>query len=188
MGTLVHELLERVDLKQDSIEFGSCESCPYVTENLVDEKTIIEAIRLVNQLLQSDLKKELLEAKHLYREVDFILKWKIEGEEESSEKIIFGQIDCLFQSQDGHWHIWDYKTGSLHQGQHEKLIRDYELQMTIYSLAVKQLFSTLPESVCLISIQESVEQIPVELTAEKIEEITARVNQSIQSVEKTVGV
>ena len=96
--------------------------------------------------------------------------------DDSPPFIISGTIDCLFESADGTWTVLDYKTGVRDRSTPAaELIADYEIQLGLYALAVREFLQRLPDKIELAYIRNGVYRIPFEPTASNLEQITARV-------------
>jgi ATP-dependent exoDNAse (exonuclease V) beta subunit len=53
-------------------------------------------------------------------------------------RYLHGFIDCLYQDMHGRWRLLDYKTNRARAGDVPQLVRRYELQMLVYSLACER--------------------------------------------------
>ncbi len=90
--------------------------------------------------------------------------------------VISGTIDCLFESADGAWTVLDYKTGVRESSTPAaELIADYEIQLGLYALAVRQFLRRLPDRIELVFIRNGVDRVPFHPTESNLEQITARV-------------
>jgi ATP-dependent exoDNAse (exonuclease V) beta subunit len=235
VGTLVHSVLERINFAE-----------PGRMEALVDAgmATLIEsgdveirdaALGRLRRLLESDLPAELAGAKRIFRELDFLLRWPVdglagasrdaeeallgkpavapraqtgsgisasaravqrslfdvppasaEGDSRAAEApiavTISGQIDCLYQTAGGQWRIIDYKTGRLPAGGIEATKGEYELQVALYALAVRELIGSLPERAELVLLQRDVRRVPIELSERFLAQASRRIDTAIAEI------
>jgi RecB family exonuclease len=95
-----------------------------------------------------------------------------------SENVIAGTIDCLFESADGKWLILDYKTGIRDRSTSPaELLADYEIQLGLYALAVRELIGRVPDQIELVFVRQGVDRVVFEPTAERLADVVSRVNQ-----------
>ena len=55
-----------------------------------------------------------------------------------------GQIDLVFQANDGQWIILDYKTNMISPSEKAVLAKQYELQLALYALIFRELYGEAP--------------------------------------------
>jgi len=60
-----------------------------------------------------------------------------------------GQIDLILRGRDGSLKVVDYKTSRIDASEVEERAADYELQLRIYALAVRDIFGRAPGGACL---------------------------------------
>jgi ATP-dependent helicase/nuclease subunit A len=60
-----------------------------------------------------------------------------------------GQIDLILEGADGDLKVVDYKTSRIEAAEVEGRAADYELQLRIYALAVRDIFGRAPRAACL---------------------------------------
>lgn len=94
-----------------------------------------DAERQIRTLRESRFAREAAEGRAL-REVPFALA--------RSGTTLRGQIDLVVERRDGGLLVVDYKTSRIGAGEVEEKAADYELQLRIYALAVKETFGRLP--------------------------------------------
>jgi ATP-dependent exoDNAse (exonuclease V) beta subunit len=200
LGHLVHSALERIDFQnpQDvaTLIAAGCGS----SERHVDEATRAAAIACVVNVLRSPLGRELATARQIHREIEFLLPLPphpgrastfpplhqggpggVSSAGESPPIIISGTIDCLFESADGGWTIFDYKTGIRQSDTPAAaLLADYEIQLGLYALAVEQLIHRLPDRIELVFMRTGVDRIAFEPTAARLEGMIDRVARAIE--------
>ncbi len=60
-----------------------------------------------------------------------------------------GVIDCLYQDHDGRWHVIDYKTNRVSAESLSTVARKYQMQMSVYALAVEKILREPPMELTL---------------------------------------
>ncbi|HXV19238.1 MAG TPA: 3'-5' exonuclease, partial [Candidatus Omnitrophota bacterium] len=80
-------------------------------------------------------------ARRVYPELPFIYK--------TGRGILKGQIDLVFEGQDGRWVVLDYKTNRIETAEKEALARSYELQVSLYAFVFWKLYGTAPAKTVL---------------------------------------
>jgi CRISPR/Cas system-associated exonuclease Cas4 (RecB family) len=80
-----------------------------------------------------------------------------------------GQIDLVLRGRDGGLKIVDYKTSRIEASEVEKKAADYELQLRIYALALRDLFDRAPDAACLHFLHPDVIR-EVDVSAAALEE------------------
>ena len=85
---------------------------------------------MVASFWKSPIGRRLRTAKHVYREMPFLLK--------VDQTEISGTMDLVFEGADGEWEVVDYKSSSPPAGPHDDLRPDYRLQLGLYALAARQ--------------------------------------------------
>jgi ATP-dependent helicase/nuclease subunit A len=200
LGTLVHSAFERIDFQNPQALRELIDGCCKMSGAQV-EQSMREAIAVcAENLLASPLRADLAAARQLHREIDFLLPFCSAGNCETASPplhkggargvpsdpttiIISGTIDCLFESADGKWHVLDYKTGIRERSAPTaELLADYEIQLGLYALAVRDLIGRLPDKVELVFVQQGVDRIVFELTDGKLGEVIDRINLVVSRV------
>ena len=200
LGTLVHQALERINFAQPQDVSNIVERCEHSGGRAIDEKVKTLAELCVRRLLDSPLGKELAIARSIHREIDFLLTVPqlVDGALQETEQkpgetsgeatgasigVISGTIDALVENDQGEWLVFDYKTGDL--GSHsdeQKLLDAYDIQLGIYSLAIRQYLGRLPTRVDLVFFRPEVRRISFEPTEERLIAVWKR---TIEAFEKT---
>ena len=147
-GTLLHLLLSRVDLHEDI----TMDYLNRLVAELEAKKFIAagsaEGISLqgILDFFHSPLGKRFLAADDTkrYRELPFITALDSHLLDETlpqGEKnvLVQGVIDCLWQEDDGHWVLVDYKSDRISQGQTHLILERYSGQMQLYRYAVENI-------------------------------------------------
>jgi ATP-dependent helicase/nuclease subunit A len=97
--------------------------------------TVAEARKLLENFQNSPIYQWVSQARQLHREVPFVFK--------TSQRVVHGIIDTLFQHADGSWVVVDYKT-SFVAGANDSVIvldehaRRFHLQVGAYAEAVRE--------------------------------------------------
>ena len=83
--------------------------------------------------------------------------------------VLRGQIDLVLRGRDGSLTIVDYKTSRIDASGVEEKAADYELQLRIYALAVRDIFGRAPGRACLHFLHPDVVR-EVDVSAAALEE------------------
>jgi ATP-dependent helicase/nuclease subunit A len=137
LGALVQAVLERIDVRRQE---GVADLCQYLAPqfSLVQPaEAAAAAATAVEQFLRTPRAAELAAAKVVRREVEFMLPWTA-GAGGFAGRYLHGFIDCLYQDMHGRWRLLDYKSNRAAAGDVPQLVRRYELQMLVYSLACER--------------------------------------------------
>jgi len=135
LGTLYHRCMELLDFAD-----------PQANEDLIAravwEMDLDDAVNpdelagelgeMISRFSQHDLWGRLASAKHIYRELDFVLT--------AGQLTLCGQIDLLYCDDRGSWHVVDYKSDRVSGDQIARRAGNYELQMLAYSIAAGRHF------------------------------------------------
>lgn len=144
IGTAVHRVLERVDLRTGHGvgELAAEEAARCGLPGRADEVR-----RLAEAALGADIVRRAAAAKKLYREVPFAFK--------AGGTLLEGIIDLAFE--DAGIHIVDYKTDAVAEGEAEAALaahaEGYRLQVGAYALAVREAFGQAPQSATLLFLR-----------------------------------
>jgi len=176
VGTLVHNVLEQVDLHAP-------ESLPELLEQQLQRASdsVRDSLRskadtCLRAWSQSEIPKELGSAHKVFREVDFLLRWTDGGRPAAH---IAGKIDCLYETGDHRWCVLDYKTGG-HVGDNPATIRSrYGIQLCLYALAVRELLGRLPDQVEVLLLAEQAQRLTFDLSEEFLRDAGQKVDAAI---------
>ncbi len=182
LGTLVHNVLERIDLHNPGDVGGLVDICGSALRIKPTDEMRTRAEEMVGSFLNSPLAEELRTAPREYRELEFLLHCPCAAVD-GPLRYIAGFIDCVYQSTEGTWHVIDYKTGRLSQhGSEAEQLAVYEMQMGTYALAIRQLLGRLPDSVELVLVAEDCRRLALPVTEEYLQEIESRLAAAIAVV------
>ncbi len=125
-------------------------------------------IRELEAFRKSKLLRNMLGAKNLYRELRFNLhlpaKYFTEDEEkrvayQGKAVLVQGVIDCIWEDENGDFHLVDYKTDRLTWEERktralaEERMRDaHTTQLSYYALAIKEMLGKTPKSISVYSL------------------------------------
>ena len=148
LGVVVHAALATVNLA-DPGDLASEVSLHAEKLDVRSSPARAEAIRLIQQFVKSPRARELKQAQHAFREVEFLLAWppavgvQLVGCSDKQsldppQRYLQGYLDCLYQDTAGRWHLIDFKTNQVLPGTLPDLAAKYELQMLAYGLAAEQ--------------------------------------------------
>jgi len=171
LGDLVHAAAEKIDpanpIKPEIMisQIGS------QFNQEIPEKLQQMATTRLGHLLNSPILVELKEAKRLFRETEFLLRF---DHQLKTVAVIAGTVDCLVQDQQDNWHLIDYKTGTLAESSQE-VMEKYGLQMTLYAIAIKELTSSFPKSIRIVQLAQTSRLVELDLTTEVLDQFKARI-------------
>lgn len=134
-GTLVHNLMQRLDFRNPNIE-------KIIDSVDADDKTKKNLKKELENFLQSNLYKEVKNAKKVYKEAPFNLEvraeevYDIKDESKNDILMIQGIIDMYFENEEGIVLV-DYKTDKVEF--ELELIKRYKKQLDYYEEALAKL-------------------------------------------------
>jgi len=140
MGTILHTVVEHIDLNRDTnaAAIKTLISSLATKGLLSQEEAQAVDISKLEGFINSPLAERMRKAKHLHREVPFVIGLKpqeIYPEEKSEDAIlVHGIIDCYFETAEGEIVLVDFKSDA----RPETLHRRYATQMKIYRRAIEQ--------------------------------------------------
>lgn len=160
LGTLVHDVLERIDFRNPHDISELCEllATEHVEHHVEDTARL--ATELIERFLKSPRGKQLADAKSIQNEVEFLLSWPPDASRdalESTGRYLQGFIDCLYQDDHGDWHILDYKTNDVTKSEVAKAAKQYELQLYVYAMAIERALGQPPTELTLHFLRPSIE-------------------------------
>ncbi len=181
LGSLVHDVLERIDFANVADVREWCEHLApnYVFQNV--ESAVQLASRMIERFLQSPRGQQLATAQSLHREVDFLLAWP-PGEANTTGRYVQGVIDCLYQDAAGHWHIADFKTNDVTPKKIAREAERYQLQLYVYAMAIEQALGQSPSELVLHFLRPSAEYVIFwndTARDEAVRQVTALINETI---------
>ena len=150
LGTLAHEVLARLDFRRpDTLE-------EVVHQVVARGGPAVELGSLVQQMistfLDSKRTREIASARQIHRELEFLFAWPPPsgaGNAQRMGRYLQGVIDCLYQDHDGRWHVIDYKTNRVSAESLSTVARKYQMQMSVYALAVEKILREPPMELTL---------------------------------------
>lgn len=138
-GTLVHRMLERLDFSGDlrpALEDASAILRPFLAEP--DRRALLSKLM---RFFESPLGQAIRRARSRAAELPFSLK--VGG------GVIRGQIDLLFQREDGVWEVVDYKSTEGSAAELAAASDRYRFQILTYALAAEALLGARPAAASL---------------------------------------
>jgi ATP-dependent helicase/nuclease subunit A len=185
LGTLVHDVLERIDFQNPQPIESLLETCLAGMQSDSLDALRDAALKRLLPFLESPVFTELQSAQECFREIDFLLKWPLENApEESADTVtITGQIDCLVHTVDDRWKLFDFKTGRVPQKQFASILKKYEIQLLLYSLACREFLDRFPDSVELVLLQsDAVDCVAFEITDDVLSNLSKRIETAIRQL------
>ena len=142
IGTVVHLIIQKLDFRQNY----TMKEIEDLLEKL-EQKEIIttkqkQAIpkQEIQKFTNSDLFKEISEAKEIYKEQPFYLNIPVKElyESDSEESILVqGIIDLYYITKEGQVILVDYKTDYVQEGNEDYLKEKYTPQLKLYKRAIE---------------------------------------------------
>ncbi len=160
-GIATHLLLQFCDLKALSkhganAEIKRLKDSGYISAEDAERVRVYE----IELFRRSNLFREMLAAKKLYRELRFNVRLPASSFTEEQERILAyqgkevlvqGVIDCIVERPDGSLALYDYKTDRLSKEEladrslaEKKLRNSHKIQLDIYCLAIEKIFGRTP--------------------------------------------
>lgn len=158
LGSLVHDVLERLDFDHPNGIAGWCEHLApqYVLGN-ADQAARL-ACEMIERFAASARRRQFAAAAALHREVEFLLAWP-SGLADGDGRYVQGYIDCLYQDASGGWHLVDYKTNDVTAADVPNVAQKYELQLYVYALAAERALGQPPVELVLHFLRPGVEHV-----------------------------
>jgi ATP-dependent helicase/nuclease subunit A len=147
LGTLVHAVLASLDFNE-AAELPSLVRLHARRQAVDDAREIDDALQMVDRFIGSARARELRSAAESHAEVEFLLRWPIEGSA-VPRATICGAIDRLYRDRSGNWHLLDFKTNRVSAAKVAEQAAPYEMQMLVYALAAERILKTSPSSLTL---------------------------------------
>lgn len=140
-GTLIHLCLQKIDVSIHTTK----EKLQKMINELVEREIITQNeaqqinIDILYKFAQSNLAKQIKNAKKIYKEAPFYINLSAEEiyNKEIEEKILVqGIIDLYYEKQNGELTLIDYKTD--YAKTEQELIQKYEIQLNLYKKALEK--------------------------------------------------
>jgi ATP-dependent helicase/nuclease subunit A len=164
LGTLVHRAMARIDFAAKSDVSACIRRLIDVQSSEADEHRQ-SAEEMLTQFLRSPRAKSLSQARHVHRELEFLLTWPPQvgsdtngdADGKSTAGYLQGYIDCLYQDAEGNWHLLDYKTNRISAENVAAAAAQYEMQLGVYALAVEEILGKPPVELIVHFLEPSAE-------------------------------
>lgn len=141
-GTLMHMCLQKLN---PSVEYSK-ETINSMIEEMVlkniithTEKASINQMKIL-KFLQSNLWKEIKNAKQVFKEKPFYIEInanEIQEENKEDKILVQGIIDLYFVNEKEELVLVDYKTDYVEKGKEQELIDKYKKQLDLYKIALE---------------------------------------------------
>ncbi len=164
-GTLIHMCMQRLDPKKDY----DSETINQMIEDMVKKNIISpkekEAInqRKILKFLQSNIWKQMKEAKQVYKEKPFYIEINANEIQEGNTEdkvLVQGIIDLYFINKEDELILVDYKTDYVEEGKEQELIDKYKKQLELYKIALEDSLDKKVKETYIYSVYLGVE-IPI---------------------------
>lgn len=145
-GTIMHSLMQRLDLNKDLSSKGIREQLNLMTEAKIftPEQAEVVSVNKAARFFKSSIGKRMLKSTEIYRELPF--SRLIDSNEfflDTNDKIfIQGIIDLLFKDDEDNFILIDYKTDHIDEDepkQIEDIKEKYKLQMRLYAESIESI-------------------------------------------------
>ena len=168
-GIATHMLLQFCDLER-MVEKGAREELENLRSAgfLSAKDADLVRIREAEGFAKSELIREMLASKELYREFrfnvklpadDFTTEPELKSLYEHHHVLVQGVIDCLYVDADGEYHLIYYKTDRLTRDEladkslaQKKMVEKHSLQLSYYAKAVELMFGKYPKTIEVYSL------------------------------------
>lgn len=133
-GTIFHHVMEQVVLRRPR-EVSRWPLFNILTRSLTGPERL-EMRESLSRFWKGPWGEKIRQAKRVYPELPFLYR--------TPRGLLKGQIDLIFQGQDGRWVVLDYKTNRVTSGQIPETAKAYQLQLLLYGLVFKELYGQAP--------------------------------------------
>jgi ATP-dependent helicase/nuclease subunit A len=156
LGTLVHAVLAEIDFAAPGDITTLVER--HAQQHLSSaEQNLDEPIEMIDRFLHSPRAEQIKAAKQRYAELEFLLAWPPDGNEQPESRYLQGFIDCLYCDAAGQWRVIDYKTNRVTADTLAAAAAPYEMQMLVYALAVERILQCPPAELALCFLRPGLE-------------------------------
>jgi ATP-dependent helicase/nuclease subunit A len=159
LGRLVHAVLERLSPRGENPIHQWCEqlAADYVLTNVQQAAHLAE--QMVERFMASSRWQQIAAAAVLHRELEFLLAWPPDHDNNGDGRFLQGYIDCLYQDAGGKWRLVDYKTNDLSASASAVAANRYEMQMFVYAMAAERALGKPPAELVVHFLRPGVEHI-----------------------------
>jgi ATP-dependent helicase/nuclease subunit A len=177
IGTLVHDVLRRIDFAAQDIKVEIRSWCEHLAPQHVDQhetEAAALACDLIEHFVRSPRGRQIAQANERHRELEFLFAWQDGGsgkrpgdKKQGSEKdapvretdatVLRGYFDCLYRDEAG-WHLVDYKTNDIAAADCAQFAKQYEMQLYIYAMAAEQALGEPPVELAVHFFRPGIER------------------------------
>ncbi|HEX5445370.1 MAG TPA: 3'-5' exonuclease, partial [Pirellulales bacterium] len=158
VGTLVHEVLSRIDFTNPTDISAWCEHLAPIHVLHNADRAAQSARDMIERFIVSPRGQQLATAAALHREIDFLLAWP-PGKPKPDGRYVQGVVDCLARDASGNWRIIDFKTNDVAPAHVPHIAQRYELQLQVYAIAVERTLGQSPVELVLHFLRPGIEYI-----------------------------
>ena len=193
LGTLVHAALERMDLKGVVDPTELVRRAAMVLPEPASDELLGQGEACLRVFLQSTYLAELRSARRIFRELELLLPWPAAvngaGRADQVADTVTGVIDCIYETPEGEWVLLDYKTGVWpDQESVTRFVRKYQMQMTLYAVAVERWLGRRPDRVELVGLRGGLHSLRIETGGAGQADVISRTTRAIERLRSTPGV
>lgn len=150
-GTALHAVMQHIPLEKGLNQEEILREVDKAVSKEILTRTEADAVdaSAIEAFYQTQIAQYMMKQKDIFREVPFSLTLKAKdiypefADGSKEEVLIQGVIDCLIPKEDG-WIILDYKTdsidGELTPELEKKLIKRYQVQLSLYREAIEKIW------------------------------------------------
>lgn len=188
LGNIVHAVLEQVDFRRPDNATDLLNRVCAAIPRKIDDETRQAAGKCIADFLASPLAAELAGAERFEREIEFVLPWPAPQRSSARTgpvptRMITGKLDCLARLSGVGWVILDYKTGRIPPGKTPRdVVAEYEMQLAIYALAVRNLSGDWPARAELVLLREQALPVAFDPRTADWDALTLRINAAIERI------
>ncbi len=183
VGRLVHEVLARWDFATsgaDALEETLRRTA--ALRALEQEEIVAQAEKILRRFFRCPLPRRLQQARTLWRELEFLLAWPLQG---PSRCLFRGFIDCLFCDAQGRWHLVDFKTSTAEKISLEDLAQRYKPQLWLYAQAAGCVLKQEPQVVEVWFLRHG-QAVPLSWSPQETRRLCEKIDRAVERVRREV--
>jgi len=156
-GTFVHAVLARIGLGDRQPIGPLCEQIAAEHVLPLAAQSAALAADLLERFRGTKRWSEIAAAKTFHRELEFLLAWPVDRDDDGDGRYLQGFFDCIYQDATDGWHLVDYKTNDVTAEGVPREAERYEMQMLLYAMALERAVGHPPVELVLHFLRPGVE-------------------------------